>query len=370
MSKSTFYCCMLPISLLLYGCGVITAPVSGPKAIASNTNFDLVFEFLDSDGQQIADVNFQQTLNHRFWHPITGYKITNEVKKRPISNNVHVRERGESIQFDASRSGSVDSRLWINASAPDIIESTYGRWRYAPGFPIVLVPNRPDVDMRILGDNIDLMEYPHQPVFKLPMLWGPGTFPEPRATRQPQLIRAGFSNTFVVLQPPSDISRLASGREYRSPWEPIGVQAIDIVDVGSTQMTPGTFYMTVTPPSPTPEDLRVRIPASLHLHVAGQGNGLIRMQTKLGFVPILVSDRAPSEGYSDLSIDRARLQEMRASHDLLLEGREYFFIKAEGHYGKGCISWLNGVDSTLRVFVWMQAKEADTNLTWHHGYVR
>jgi hypothetical protein len=84
----------------------------------------------------------------------------------------------------------------------------------------------------------------------------------------------------------------------------------------------------------------VNLPGQVMLRVSGARGGLLRIQPRVGYPPMLAAE-APESGYQrEMVIDRKRLREMqKAEKNRVIEGREYFFFQSNGRFGKGNIAW-------------------------------
>src|SRR4051812_2819974 len=66
--------------LMWQACGILTAPVTVPLAVAENGNFQLSGPIVDADGRALLNVAQGQVLHHVFWEPTVGRTETNESK--------------------------------------------------------------------------------------------------------------------------------------------------------------------------------------------------------------------------------------------------------------------------------------------------
>ena len=318
--------------LLSGGCGILSAPVSVPAAVAQNAGFSLEGTVVDNHGVPLEGVLLSQELNHYWWTPIKGGDVSHEPKLRRVDRTVAVNERGEDLHLTFALDGYHHAEYSFQARDADLVETPQGAWKNAPNFPVVLYPDKPDANLKTWRGNINYAEYPRAQVIDL--------------------------NAVGSLKGPTIV---------RSADE-------------AAAAPDGTLYLTLTPQTPQPinnsgelDPADINLPAEVTLHITGAGNGFVRIVPKLGYAPIQASDTAPAEGYAPtLTIDRSRLKEMRkASMNLIIEPREYFFFRANGRYGKGWFSWSQRVDEKQKgiapaIFgyaLWIQPQAGDVNLT-------
>ena len=72
-------------ALLLPSCGIVTAPLSVPEAIAKNADFSLRGVVVDPSGKPLENVILAQELGHYFWTADGRGKTTNEQTIRLVN---------------------------------------------------------------------------------------------------------------------------------------------------------------------------------------------------------------------------------------------------------------------------------------------
>ncbi len=284
------------------------------------------------------------------------------------------------LNLTFSHDGFFDVNDSIRSTRPQAVRTEFGSWSTTGTFPVVMISReKPDASLRVWQSSHDYSDYPDQSVLHLPMLWGS----EAAANGDPKNLLAAWKN------PRPSHSLIMAATNVTSGLTPRGTPAPTIIYTDGDEkepVQPGTFYVTFTPQPPhvinahgdvDPDDLN--LPGTISLHVSGPDNGFSRIQPRLGYAPIVVADDAPTSGYStELAIYRPRLKEMRAAdHEQIVEAHEYFFIKVDGHYGKGSAAWTAEYDLKwkkifkphLEFTFWMQSSPGDTNLTWHRGII-
>jgi hypothetical protein len=84
-------------------------------------------------------------------------------------------------------------------------------------------------------------------------------------------------------------------------------------------------------------------------------------------------------GYSELTITRKRLREMRTHpHTDILNAHEFFYFHANGHYGKGSLEWTTCIaknDKSVHPLsfcyhLWIQPRENDPHLVLRSAKIR
>lgn len=320
--------------LLDGGCGLITAPVTVPMAVASNANFTFNFTPVDMAGNPTGGVVLSQELRHDFWEPLVGSTETDEHHLRKIDGNDTVRERGRQLNLIFMRDGYMNAEYHLYAADAKTLNTPDGDWTNAKNFPVVMIPASPeDQRLAVWQETIDYSGYPKERVVDLARL------------------------------------RRRSDPAYNGNAE------------DPASLRPGTFYLTLVKQPPRTIDAKgdidpseLNMPARIALRIAGPDAGFVRIEPKLGFAPLRTADAAPTSGYTeDLVIEEPRLREMRsAGSRRIIEGHEYFYFRADGHYGKGYIMWQENAGTgvpqplSLSFGFWVQPNDGDTNLTSHH----
>ena len=291
---------LLAASIAGSGCGIMTAPVSGPAAIAENANFSFRGGLVDSHGQPLDAVLLSQNLQHHLWAPISGSRDTDEHKLRQFNRTYSVDERGSHLKLVFSRDGYANAEFNFVADEPGLVTTPSGAWPNRPGFPVVLYSKSfLGVDLASWSERVDCTDYPKSRAIDL---------------------RRDLERRDPMLQ----------------------------IDADAPPDRPGIFYLTLTKGTPIPknshgdiEPVEVNLPERITLHITGDDGGFIRIDPQLGYAPMQNSATAPASGYQrELTIERNRLRTMRTARpDSILDAHEYFYFRANGHFGKGWISW-------------------------------
>jgi hypothetical protein len=321
-------------ALIPFGCGLITAPITVPMAVAANANFSITVVLVDQEGKPLEDVLLNQQLDHRFWEPMSGSTDTDERRLLFVDRKLKVQERGQNLNLDFTRDGYYDVSLKLNADDPKTVHSNLGDWPLVPDFPVVMMSRAgKDANLRNLDTTFDCAAYPRRPVL--------------------------------------DLDRLATADASRIVY--------DFAGEDSGPARPGTLYLTLTREAPHPINAHgdldpsdLNLPGEVTLHISGDDGGFVRIAPRVGYAPIQTSDTAPAEGYQPtFQILRDRLKEMRTgSAERVIESHEYFFFRAHGRFGKGLINWSRQRDRnalkppplSFRTAVWIQPQAGEINL--------
>ncbi len=316
------------------GCGVLTAPFSVPEAVAENANFSFQGKVVDVNGQPLDSVLMSQQLDHHFWTPVAGGTDTDEHHLRRVDGGFDVEERGRELNLTFTRDGYYDATYTINSGDAKSVHTRQGDWPVVPDFPVVMLSRTPaDAHLQTWNQNLQYAAYPRQAAIDLSRLGG-----------QPAVTLDGSAASFDTVRP--------------------GVLYITL-----TKQPPGTKSNGDVDPT------EVNLPAHLELHLSGAENGLLRIVPRVGYPPVQTADTAPRAGYSPtLELSRDRLKQMRMADDeRIIEAHEYFYFLAQGHYGKGMISWSQsyrpGTQGVLplsfTIGLWEQPAAGDDNLRAH-----
>jgi|GEM_PF-6494066 len=148
---------------LITACGIITAPISGPAAVASNMNFSLQGPVVDQDGNPLNGVLLTQTLRHRFWTPIQDGADTDERKLRVIDREYRGSERGATLDLTFTRDGYYDASYLMSAADGPIVTTPYGAWvvKGNTSLPVVMYAREPrDSHLARRSDTLNCERYP------------------------------------------------------------------------------------------------------------------------------------------------------------------------------------------------------------------
>ena len=319
-------------SILLSNCGILSAPVSLPAAVAENSNFSFSGVVVDQDGKSLEGVIVTRLNYHHFWMPLSGGKDIPDTIIRRADATFEFDDRGASLDFTFSKDGYQDASFRMTADNSELLVTSMGTWKNGKKFPAVMLSTTVrDADLAHYNNSISYDRYPVADAIALPNVATEG--------------RSG------------DITY--AGKDAQDP----------------TIFPAGTLYITLGKEPPPainskgdvdPTDLD--IPHHVTLHLPGMQSGFVRIEPRTGYHPITTSDSAPASGYvHELTFSRARLKEMRkASQTDIIEAHEYFFFRAGDRYGKGTFSWANQSGKpTFRFDLFIQPQPENRDLTTH-----
>ncbi len=319
-------------SLLLFSmanCGIISAPVSLPAAVARNATYTFKGTVIDQTGNSLNGV--LATLNnvHHVWTPIEGATDNSSSLTRRVDGAFVFEARGSVLEMIFHKEGFNNATYHFNADQAHDVSTEYGTWPNIENFPVVLLTDSTGPAMAHFNAPISYANYPIADTIAINNLATDG--------------RAG------------DITY--SGKDATDP----------------TVFPPGTLYLTMEIGAPPALNAKgdidpneLDLPHHITLHLPGPLSGLIRIEPRLGFYPMATSDTAPATGYNhELTIPRKRLKEMRmATPDRIIEAHEYFFFHTNNRFGKGLISWANHAGKpSFRYELYVQPQIDDRDLT-------
>ena len=288
-------------------CGIFTAPVSLPAAVAENANYEFHGPVVDQNGNSLDGVIMRYSKSRHFWTPIRGGTDVEAESTRRVDHTFDIDERGRFLEVTFSKDGYYDAGFRFNADSKEDITSSYGIWQNIKNFPVVLLTKKPE-----------------------------------------DALLAKFSGTITYANYPVENCIAIDNVASNGKTGDIQYQGKDAED--PTVFPPGTLYLTLVKEAPPAMNAKGEIdpaeldmPGKVTLHLAGRNNGFVRIEPKVGFHPMATGDTAPESGYvSELTFNRARLKAMRSadSQDIIL-ANEYFFFRANERYGKGVLSWEN-----------------------------
>ena len=336
------------------GCSFLLAPVTVPQAIASNANFSLQGTVVDINGNPLDGVLMAQTWHHLFWAPSGGTHTTDEHRILQINGHYSVEERGTEIELQFSRPGYFAVLCKMASYEPNAVAESMmvdGRdvadsaWHADKPFPIVMIAHdKPAADLLIFGDNFFIME------------------------------PARANGSRLIFLEPGYVD------DSRGP-----TRYVEYVAGKPETLPPLTMYLDVAPSMPRPINSRVALdpadvdlPERITLHVKDADVGFQRIETRNGQPPLLVNVIAPTEGYRpELVIERAHLKAMRVEPSATADAHEFFFIRLNGHYGKGFITCSNQMKRgdqqaptppSFLCRIWLQRQPDNRDLTLWREY--
>lgn len=316
----------------LAGCGIFTAPLSLPAAVAENANYAFRGPLVDQNGNSLEGVIMRYSKSRHFWTPIRGGTDVDAEVTRRVDRTFDIDERGSFLEVTFSKDGYYDAGFRFTADTPDDVTSGMGLWPNIKPFPVVLLTRKPeDPVLARFNQSIAYANYPVADAIALPNL-------------------ATNGNTGEVVYKEKDAQ-------------------------DPTVFPPGTLYLTLVKEAPPAINARgdidpaeLDIPGAVTLHLAGRGNGFVRIEPRVGFHPMATADVAPTAGYArELTFPRQRLKAMRAArNDDIVLAHEYFYLHANGRFGKGVFSWSNrGGKPVFTYDLYLQPEVGIRELTTH-----
>ncbi len=323
---------ILLTSLTLANCGILTAPISLPKAVSENATYHFNGRIIDENGKTLDGVVCVVSNNHFLWAPLSGYKEVAEPVTRRVDGKFDFTTRGSSCDFTFSKDGYYDASYRFNADHPDLITTGNGIWHNQENFTVVLPHSRtPTAQLIHTKLSIDYANYPKSDAIALLNV----------ATQ-------GATGDLI----------------YRNK---------DAED--PTVFPIGTLYATLDKEPPQPLNAKgdidvaeLDIPHHVTLHLPGKDSGFIPIKPQTGLVPMLTTDLAPDAGYQhELTFTRARLKAMRSADAAnIIEAHEYFFFRAGTYYGKATFSWaIRGGKPVFEYDLYLQPEPNNRDLSLH-----
>jgi len=90
------------------GCGIVTAPVSVPEAVAANRNMHLEGTITDAAGNALTDVTLSVQKGHTYWDAAMGQRVDYEDSSSIVSGQFSVSRRGSTrVQLIFAKPGYV-----------------------------------------------------------------------------------------------------------------------------------------------------------------------------------------------------------------------------------------------------------------------
>src|SRR6476661_560009 len=93
----------------LASCGIFTAPVSLPAAVAENANYAFHGPVVDQDGKSLDGVIMRFSKSHHFWTPIRGGTDIGGESTRRVDHTFDIDERGSFLDVTFSKDGYYDA---------------------------------------------------------------------------------------------------------------------------------------------------------------------------------------------------------------------------------------------------------------------
>jgi len=93
-------------------CGILTAPVTVPAAIAQNHNAQLEGTITDEQGQLLHDVTLSVQKSHVWWDAVQGERVENETSETSVSETFSVWRRSSGpIRLIFSKQGYLPTQI-------------------------------------------------------------------------------------------------------------------------------------------------------------------------------------------------------------------------------------------------------------------
>src|SRR5262249_19783021 len=139
------------------GCGVVTAPLSVPGAVAQNANFSFSGTVVNTSGEPMTGILLTQELDRPIWAAIEGGGQTHGSRLRRVDGNFVVKERGHELSMEFHCDGYLDAQYSIYAANPKSVWTPSGYWPNVGNFPVVMISNaNPDATLSRWNGNIYL----------------------------------------------------------------------------------------------------------------------------------------------------------------------------------------------------------------------
>ena len=317
-------------TLAVGGCGIVFAPFTFASAVSSNANYDFKGTVVDPAGHPLDGVVAVKSSQRRLWAPLEGTTNTHNQDYIRVDGDFVIEVRGSNLSVTFSKNGYRDAVFTFSAEASKEISTNMGHWRNAPDFAVLMMPiNARDAYLAHHTATISYEHYPIADMISLPNLLTEGASGDvvykDKETTDPTVIPDGTLYAIIDNAPPKAINQFG-------------------------QIDPA----------------ELDIPNSLTLRIAGPDTGLLRMPSRPGLHPMLVSTVAPDTGYApELAISRERLKEMRkADGGSIAEAHEYFYFRVGDRFGKGVLSWNNSAGKPQFSFdLYFQRRPATRDLT-------
>lgn len=298
--------------LISTGCGIVSAPISLPAAVAANDSPSLSGTVVDEHGQPLAGVELAIRVDHVVWEPIFGQTSVFHESKQNIDGRFDVKpKRGRELELTFSKEGYHDRVIRVHAH-----EMTFGfdTLTYGISWP----REASAVAMLVRKDHVypTLVPFDHE----LPL-------DERSAFRGVNL--RGKSNTLYV----------------------------------ANQRKPGILYVDVEPASAAlvsrSSDVTKQLPERVTLRIEGPDAGFVSVPLVPAMHPFAQLFDAPQTGYQPrLVLDRATLVSMRETHSYDPQVVRLFFVHVGDRYGKGMLRLTHPDDKGgpfgLRMKIFMQ----------------
>jgi len=331
MRKTTKLASLL-LAASLPSCGILTAPLSFPKAVAENATYHFNGRIIDETGKPLDGVVCIVSNNHYLWAPLSGHKEVSEPVTRRVDGKFDFVTRGSSCDFTFSKDGYFDASFRFNADHPDLVTTGTGTWHNMEGFSVVLAHSRtPTAQLIHTQHTITYIDYPNSDAISLINLATSGSTGDAifkgKDAEDPTIFPLGTLYATLDKEPPQALN--AKGD-------------IDVAELD--------------------------IPHHVTLHLPGKDAGFIPIKPQTGMVPMLTTDTAPDAGYQhELTFTRARLKAMRsANNDNIIEAYEYFFFHAGPYFGKATFSWaIRGGKPVFLYDLYLQPEPNNRDLSLH-----
>jgi hypothetical protein len=280
------------LELVSTGCGILSAPISVPAAIAANDSPGLSGTIVDDLGRPLNGVHIHVSTRHVEWEPLFGQQDRYHDSEVVADDSFVIPpERGASMALSFERAGYRGRTITVMATK-----------------------------MEQKADGQALGTWPRQKRVTVVMERVDAVFP--------RLIHADQSVAYPA------------GTGFRG----IDLEHPEALYVGASPAA-HLFYATLEgfdpPPSnmlPDPPDRD--LPKRMTFHLSDPDGGFVAYVPHFGQDVLGQMTEAPAAGYvPTLTLERRQLQKMRGWEEKETDLRLLFYFRAGGRFGKGMIAW-------------------------------
>ncbi len=281
------------LGLATIGCGILTAPVSVPLAIAANDSPALAGTIVDDAGQPVSGVHVHVSTNRVTWDPIFMRNIRLKVSDVLADGTFDIRpQRGATMTLAFERTGYRGRTIVVTSNTMEQRGEglpALGRWRREKRVEVVL--ERVDAHFPALARASEVVMYPGSgDVLGIDL-------------EHPRALYAGAA------------------------------------------IIPHLFYATVEGMEAFPRGVVVDppdrdLPKRMTFQISDADAGFVRYTPHFGQDVLAQMTEAPAEGYvPQMVLTRGDLEKVRD-----IQGKErdevvLFYFRAGGRFGKGMITW-------------------------------
>jgi hypothetical protein len=291
--------------LVCTGCGILSAPISVPAAIAANDSPALAGRIVNDLGQPLDNVTIRVSTRRVKWEPFFGQQDAYSASTLSASGVFNVpAQRGASMRLDFERAGYRARTVTVLATKME--QSAEG------------------------GRSL-------------------GTWPRQKEA------------TVVLERVDAALPRLILASEDVAYAHGSGLKGIDLAHPGALYlgpvMVPHLFYATPEGldalPGGLPDPPDRDLPRRMIFRINDPDGGFALYSPHFGQDELAQMQEAPESGYvPELVLERKQLDKLRAVEGRGIEQAVLFYFRADGRYGKGMIRWdrqWSGPESPVRL---------------------